>query len=66
VAPPGTPRLDPRTIDLLASLLAGEWENAEAADERARAQASGIVAAYTQFHLERGLRSLEHVDRSTA
>ena len=66
VAPPGTPRLDPRTLDLLASLLAGEWENAEAADERTRAQASGIVAAYTQFHLERGLRSLEHVDRSTA
>ena len=66
VAPPGTPRLDPRTLELLASLLAGEWENAEAADERARAQASGIVAAYTQFHLERGLRSLEHVDRSTA
>jgi hypothetical protein len=22
------------------------------------------VAAYVQFHLERGLRSLEHVDRS--
>jgi len=66
VAPPGAPRLDPVTIDLLASLLAGEWESAEAADERTRAQASGIIAAYTQFHLERGLRSLEHVDRSSA
>jgi len=22
-----------------------------------------VVAAYTQFHLDRGLRSLEHVDR---
>jgi DNA repair protein RecO (recombination protein O) len=66
VAPPGTPRLDPATISLLASLLAGEWELAEDTDERTRSQASGIVAAYTQFHLERGLRSLEHVDRSTA
>jgi hypothetical protein len=23
------------------------------------------VAAYVQWHLERGLRSLEHIDRST-
>jgi DNA repair protein RecO (recombination protein O) len=66
VAPPGTPRLDADTIELLAALLAGEWEAVEAADQRTQAQASGIVAAYTQFHLERALRSLEHVDRSTA
>jgi len=39
-------------------------EVAEAAEDRSRAQASGIVAAYTQFHLERSLRSLQHVDRS--
>ena len=63
VAPPGAPRLDPTTLGLLAALLAGDWAYAEAADDRARGQASGIVAAYTQFHLERGLRSLQHVDR---
>lgn len=63
VAPPGAPRLDPSTLLLLAALLAGEWDAVDAADDRARGQASGIVAAYTQFHLERGLRSLQHVDR---
>lgn len=64
VAPPGAPRLDSATLDLLASLLAGDWESAESAPLRTSAQASGVIAAYTQFHLERTLRSLEHVDRS--
>ena len=47
-----------------AALLAGDWETVEATGDRERSQASGIVAAYTQFHLERGLRSLQHVDRA--
>lgn len=64
VAPPGAPRLDPQTIGLLSSLLTGDWDVADGADERTRAQASGVIAAYTQFHLDRGLRSLQHVDRS--
>ena len=64
VAPPGSPRLDLDTLSLLGALLEGRWEVAEAAEDRSRAQASGIVAAYTQFHLERSLRSLQHVDRS--
>lgn len=66
VAPPGSPRLDRDTLDLLGSLLSGQWDVVEAADERTRSQASGVVAAYTQFHLERTLRSLEHVDRTSA
>jgi len=65
-APPGTPRIDPSTVALLGALLAGDWAYAEAAPERDRAQASGIVAAYAQWHLERGLRSLPHVSRETA
>jgi DNA repair protein RecO (recombination protein O) len=63
VAPPGAPRLDAATIELLAALLSGDWVTVDDATERSRSQASGIVAAYTQFHLERGLRSLQHVDR---
>ncbi|GAA1062223.1 DNA repair protein RecO [Agromyces bracchium] len=65
-APPGTARIAPSTVDLLGALLAGDWEVAEAASQRDRGQASGIVAAYAQWHLERGLRSLSHVSRGTA
>jgi DNA repair protein RecO (recombination protein O) len=66
VAPPGSVRLDPATLSLLGALLAGDWPAVEDSDPRTQAQASGIVAAYTQFHLERGLRSLEHVERTIA
>jgi DNA repair protein RecO (recombination protein O) len=66
VAPPGSPRLDPLTLSLLGALLTGDWDAAEVSDERHRSQASGVVAAYTQFHLERSLRSLQHVDRTIA
>lgn len=66
VAPPGAPRLDLETLALLGALLEGRWEDAEQSAERPRAQASGIVAAYAQFHLERSLRSLPHVDRHSA
>lgn len=66
VAPPGAPRLDAETLATLAALLSGDWAVAEGASERARSRATGVVAAYAQFHLERGLRSLEHVDRSSA
>jgi DNA repair protein RecO (recombination protein O) len=62
-APPGSPRLDRGTISLLSSLLTGDWPHAESTEARTRSQAGGIVAAYTQYHLGRGLRSLEHVTR---
>lgn len=65
-APPGVARLDPETVGLLGALLAGDWAVADATGERARGRASGIVGAWVQWHLERGLRSLEHVDRSRA
>ena len=51
------------TIALLGALLAGDWEAVERSDERSRNAAGGIVAAYLSWHLERGLRSLVHVDR---
>ncbi|MFT4122529.1 MAG: DNA repair protein RecO [Microbacteriaceae bacterium] len=66
VAPAGSPRIAPETLALLRALLAGDWPAAEAASARAREQASGVVAAYAQFHIERTVRSLEHVERSPA
>jgi DNA repair protein RecO (recombination protein O) len=51
------------TVVLLAALLEGDWATAERSDPRHRREASGLVAAYLQWHIERGLRSLALVDR---
>lgn len=61
-APPGTPRLTPESVALLAALLAGDWAVADASNPDSRREARGIVAAYLQFHLERSIRSLNHID----
>ncbi len=61
--PPGVARLDSATVALLGALLSGDWTHADVTDESTRARASGVVAAYTHWYLERGLRSLEHVSR---
>lgn len=61
--PPGSASLDDETVSLLGALLSGDWAFAEAASARSRANASGIVAAYSQWHIERGLRSLILVER---
>ena len=52
------------TVGLLAALLVGDWDRVAVADDRARREATGMVSAYLSWHLERGLRSLSHVDRS--
>lgn len=57
-AVPGTPILESGSVALLAALLAGNWDAALLSDELERGQAAGIVAAYTQWHIERGLKSL--------
>lgn len=61
--PPGATSPAPETFVLLAALLSGAWEVAEASTDRHRREANGLVAAFAQFHLERGLRSLRMVER---
>lgn len=61
--PAGASTPDRETVLLLAALLGGDWETVDSAAERDRRQASGIAAAFGQWHLERGLRSLRHVER---
>ena len=61
--PPGAASPAPQTVTLLAALLVGDWPVADASDDRHRREASGLVSAYSQFHLERRLRSLPHVER---
>ncbi len=51
------------TLALLSALLTGDWDTADASEPRHRRESSGVVAAYLQWHLERGLRSWPHVER---
>jgi DNA repair protein RecO (recombination protein O) len=62
--PPGSAAPAPATLLLLSALLTGDWATADASEPRARREASGLVAAYLSWHLERGLRSLPLVERT--
>lgn len=61
--PPGSAAPSAATIALLGALLSGDWASADASQQRERREGSGMVAAYLQWHIERGLRSLPLVDR---
>lgn len=61
-APVGSARVDDDTTMQLRALLSGDWELVDAAAARTSAAASGLIAAYAQWHLERGIRSLSHVE----
>jgi DNA repair protein RecO (recombination protein O) len=61
--PAGSSRPAPETFPLLAALLHGEWPVAESSGPATRREASGLVAALLQWHLERQLRSLPLVER---
>ncbi len=60
---PGSATPRPATLALLGALLSGDWAVADAADDRSRREASGLVSAYLQWHLERQLKSLPLVER---
>lgn len=59
---PGSAHPSQETVGFLGALLAGDWAVVDAAEERTRRAARGLVAAYVQWHLERGLRSLPYVE----
>ena len=60
---PGSAGPAPETIVALGALLTGDWPVVEATGPRHLKEASGLVAAYLAWHLERGLRSLVYVER---
>lgn len=64
VAPPGSVKLEAETVELLIALLTGDWDVAEASSAFSRNQAGGAIAAFTQYHLERGLRSLNQLSKA--
>nr|WP_196791520.1 DNA repair protein RecO [Motilibacter deserti] len=61
--PVGSAAPAPATLALLGALLTGDWASADASEDRARREGHGLVAAYLNWHLERGLRSLRLVER---
>ena len=61
--PAGAAVIDPLTAEHLGALLAGDWALLDSSPESIKVAASGIVAAYSQWHIERGLKSLQHVER---
>jgi DNA repair protein RecO (recombination protein O) len=61
--PPGATHPALATLELMAALTEGDWAVADASEPPSRREASGLVAAHLQWHLERGLRSLPLVDR---
>lgn len=63
-APAGSVAVPQATLSLLHALLAGDWAQVDAATERDSA-ASGLINAYAQWHLERGIRSLAHLEVGT-
>lgn len=62
--PAGAATPSPGVLDLMKALLRGEWEGTDSAPATLRTQASGLVAAHLQWHLERQLRTLPLIERS--
>jgi DNA repair protein RecO (recombination protein O) len=64
--PPGSATPSPGVLELMDALYRGEWAGTEAVSAVVRRQASGLVAAHLQWHLERQLRTLALVERAPA
>jgi DNA repair protein RecO (recombination protein O) len=62
--PPGAATPSQGVLDLMDALLRGDWAYTETTADAVRRQASGLVAAHLQWHLERQLRTLPLIERS--
>jgi DNA repair protein RecO (recombination protein O) len=62
--PSGAATVSAGALALMAALLSGDWEAADTTDPAVRRETSGLCAAYLQWHMERGLRSLRLVERA--
>jgi DNA repair protein RecO (recombination protein O) len=62
--PPGAATVSPAAGQVLVALMSGDWPVADAAEPKVQREVSGIVSAYLQWQLERGLRSLPLVERT--
>jgi DNA repair protein RecO (recombination protein O) len=61
--PSGSATVSAPAAGVLVALLNGDWAVADVAESRVQREVSGLVSAYLQWQLERGLRSLRLVER---
>jgi DNA repair protein RecO (recombination protein O) len=61
--PSGSSTPPQAVLELMSALHDGDWEYAESSMPAHRSQASGLIAAHLQWHLERQLRTLPLVER---
>jgi len=64
--PPGSAVIGPAALAYLVALLTGRWEDTRDVAPAVQGEGSGLVAAFATWQLERGLRSLRHVERGPA
>nr|WP_206038419.1 DNA repair protein RecO [Rhodococcus sp. HNM0569] len=62
--PPGSATPRDGVLDLMACYLRGDWAVVDSYESAQRTQASGLIAAHLQWHLERQLRTLPLIERS--
>ena len=60
---PGAVNVGSGGLGHMRSLMAGDWDGVRATADQTRNQVSGVISAYLQWQLERGLKSLQHVER---
>ncbi|MFZ2240760.1 MAG: DNA repair protein RecO C-terminal domain-containing protein, partial [Gordonia amarae] len=63
--PPGAATPAPGVLELMEALYRGDWEATVDVGDSVRRQASGLTAAHLQWHLERQLRTLPLIERSS-
>jgi DNA repair protein RecO (recombination protein O) len=61
--PSGSATPPQAVLDLMVALHDGDWGYAQSSTSSHRSQASGLIAAHLQWHLERQLRTLPLVER---
>lgn len=60
--PPGSARPTRQAWELMVALLTGDWPATRSVSRQTLNEASGLIAAFVNWHLERGLRSLPLLD----
>ena len=61
--PPGSVAVSPATLGYLIALLTGDWPATRDVPESRVSEGSGLVRSFLNWHLERGIRSLTHLER---